>query len=153
MGASIGDFTLGGQIQLHYPVLGTDAAIGAYGRMSALDAPFFYASQHNTFAWWDKDFKKEFRTHFGGFIDIEKTRTRFQLDVENVANYVYLKNDGGVYVNEDGIPQPSYLINAYQHSGSIQVLSASLQQNFRCTGTTISHTSCPETRRSFRCPT
>ena len=131
LGASIGDFTLGGHIQLHYPVLGTDAAIGAYGKMSALDAPFFYASQHNTFAWWDKDFKKEFRTHFGGFIDIEKTRTRFQLDVENVANYVYLKNDGGVYVNEDGISQPSYLINAYQHSGSIQVLSASLQQNFK----------------------
>lgn len=131
LGASIGDFTLGGQIQLQYPVLGTDAAIGAYGQMSALDAPFFYASQHNTFAWWDKDFKKEFHTHFGGFIDIEKTRTRFQLDVENVANYVYLKNDGGVYVNEDGISQPSYLINAYQHSGSIQVLSASLQQNFK----------------------
>jgi expansin (peptidoglycan-binding protein) len=58
------------------------------------------------------------------------TGTRLQLDVENIANYAYLKNDAGAYVNADGISQPSYSITADQYSGSIQVLSASLQQNF-----------------------
>ena len=61
------------------------------------------------------------------------TGTRFQLDVENVANYVYLKNDGDTISTKDLIPviQPTYLISAAQYNGSIQVLSATLQQNFR----------------------
>jgi len=131
LGASIGDFDLSGEMELKYPIFGKDARIGAYGDMSALDAPFFLTNQHSTFAWWDGDFKKVFSTRFGGYIDLAMTGTRFQLDVENVANYVYLKNDAGEYINADGVSQPSYLITAAQHSGSIQILSATLQQNFK----------------------
>ena len=131
LGESIGDFELDGEMELKYPILGKEARIGAYGDMSALDAPFFLAQQHSTYAWWDGDFKKVFRTHFGGFIDLDMTGTRFQLDVENVANYVYLKNDAGEYINADGVSQPSYSISAAQHDGSIQILSATLQQNFK----------------------
>ena len=131
LGANLGDFTLSGQMELKYPVFGKEAKIGAYGRMSAKEAPFFYANQHSTFAWWDEDFKKEFRTGFGGYIDIESTGTTFRLDVENVANYIYLKNDAGAYTNADGISQPSYCITAAQHENSIQILSATLIQNFK----------------------
>lgn len=131
LGENIGDFTLSGQMQLKYPVWGKEARIGAYADMSAKKSPFFYENYHSTYAWWDNDFKKEFRTRFGGYIDLEKTGTRFQLDVENVANYIYLKNDAGPYTNSDGVVQPSYSISAAQHTGSIQVLSATLQQNFK----------------------
>ena len=131
LGASIGDFELNGQIELRHPVFKQDAKIGGYATMSAMDPAFFMCNYHSTFAWWDEDFKKEFRTGFGGYIDIEKTRTRLQVDVENVANYTYLKNDAGAYVNKDSVTQPSYLITAAQHSGSIQVLSATLQQDFK----------------------
>ena len=131
LGANIGDFTLSGDMELKYPVLGQDASIGAYAEMSAHETPFFYANHHSTFAWWDGEFDKEFRTRFGGYIDIEKTGTRFQLDVENVANYVYLRNDAGSYTNADGVLQPSYLISADQYDGSIQILSATLLQNFK----------------------
>ena len=131
LGASLGDFELSGEMELKYPIFGKDARLGAYGNMSALDAPFFLTEYHSTYAWWDGNFKKVFRTHFGGYIDLDMTGTRFQLDVENVANYVYLKNDAGAYINADGVSQPSYLITAAQHSGSIQILSATLQQNFK----------------------
>ena len=130
LGASLGDFRLSGQTDLKYRLLGKDAGLGAYAEISASDAPFYYTSQHSTFAWWDSDFKKEFRTRFGGYVDIGQTGTRLQLDVENVANYVYLKNDAGAYINADNVTQPSYSISAAQHNGSIQILSASLQQNF-----------------------
>lgn len=53
------------------------------------------------------------------------------MDVENVAGYIYLKNDAGAHINNDGVAQPSYSITAAQHSGSIQILSATLQQNFK----------------------
>lgn len=131
LGANLGDIMVNGRMQLRYPILKQDARIGAYAKMSAVNAPFFMSSYHTTYAWWDKEFKKEFRTQFGGYIDIEKTRTHLQLDVENVAGYVYLINNGGSYVNADGITQPTYSITAAQHSGSIQILSATLQQNFK----------------------
>ena len=131
LGESLGDFSLAGEMELSYPVLGMDASIGAYAEMSASESPFFLASQHSTFAWWDKEFSKEFRTRFGGHLDIDKTGTRFMLDVENVANYVYLKNDAGAYINGDGVSQPSYSITADQYDGSIQVLCATLQQNLK----------------------
>ena len=131
LGASLGDFTLSGDMQLKYPLFGHETVIGASAEMSASESPFFLANYHSTFAWWDGDFKKEFRTKFGGFIDLDLTGTRLQLDVENVANYVYLKNDAGTYINLDGVAQPSYSISAAQHNGSIQILSASLQQNIK----------------------
>ena len=131
LGASIGDFSLSGQMELKYPIWGREAKIGAYADMSAKESPFYYSNLHSTYAWWDGDFKKEFRTRFGGYIDLEMTGTRFQLDVENVANYVYLKNIGGSYLNEDSIRQPTYSIKGAQHNGSIQILSATLQQNFK----------------------
>ena len=131
LGANIGDFTLSGQMELKYPIWGKETSIGAFADMSAKNSPFFYETYHSTFAWWDEDFKKEFRTHFGGYIDLNMTGTRLQLDLENVANYTYLKNDGGAYVNLDGVTQPSYSITAAQHNGSIQILSATLQQNFK----------------------
>lgn len=131
LGDNLGDFDLSGDMELNYPIWGHDTKIGAYADMSAQESPFFMANQHSTFAWWDGNFKKEFRTRFGGFIDLDLTGTRFQLDVENVANYVYLKNDAGSHINADGIAQPSYSITAAQHDGSIQILSATLQQNFK----------------------
>lgn len=130
-GPSLGDFTLAGQMELKYPIWGKETGIGAYGEMSAKEAPYFYTKYHSTYAWWDKEFKKEFKTHIGGYIDLEMTGTRFQLDIENVANYVYLKNDAGVYINEDTVAQPSYSISAAQYNGSIQILGATLQQNFK----------------------
>ena len=133
LGANLGDFDLSCEMELKYPVFGKEASIGAFADMSAKNSPFFYANYHSTYAWWDKDFKKEFRTHFGGYIDLDMTGTRFRLDVENVANYVYLKNEGGTYTTADATPvvQPSYSITAAQHNGSIQILSATLQQNFK----------------------
>ena len=131
LGANLGDFTLSGDMQINYPLFGREIELGAYGVMSAKESPFFLANYHSTFAWWDEDFKKEFRTHLGGYIDLDLTGTRLQLDVENVANYIYLKNDAGPYVNLDGVTQPSYFITAAQHNGSIQILSATLQQNFK----------------------
>ena len=133
LGSNIGDFTISGQMELKYPIFGKETEIGAYGEMSAKNSPFFYENYHSTYAWWDEYFKKEFRTHLGGYIDLEMTGTRFQLDVENVANYIYLKNYGGTYTTNDDTPviQPSYYISAAQYNGSIQILSATLQQNFK----------------------
>lgn len=131
LGSRAGDMELTGEMKLKYPILGQEAGIGAYAVLSAQKSPFFYSKFHSAFAWWDKEFNKELRTHFGGSIELQKSGTRVQLDVENVSGYIYLKNMGGAYTNGDGVKQPSYSITAAQHQGSIQILSATLQQDFK----------------------
>ena len=131
LGADIGDFSIDGDMELKYPIWGKEFKIGANANMSAANPTFFVQNMHSTFAWWDNEFDKEFKTRIGGYIELEKTGTKFQLDIENVVNYTYLKNDAGGYVNDDGITQPMYSISTDQHSGSIQILSATLQQNFK----------------------
>ena len=130
-GSSLGEFSLDGNMQLTYPVFGKDASIGANANLSSVRPAFFIRNLHSTYAWWDSNFDNELRTRLGAYVDIEKTSTRLEFNVENIADYVYLENTGGSYVNGDGIKQPEYLIKASQHSGSLQVLSATLQQNLR----------------------
>lgn len=131
LGNNLGDFTLDGQINLTYPIWDADLSIGAAASLSATTTPFFYEKFHSTFAWWDNKFGKQFNTHIGGYLEFEKTGTRLQIDVENINGYVYLKNDAGAYINADGVSQPSYAITAAQFDGAIQVVSATLQQNFK----------------------
>ena len=58
---------------------------------------------------------KEFRTRIEGELSIARWRTRLKAGVENIKNYTYF--------NQQAMPE--------QKSGSIQVLSASLNQDFK----------------------
>ena len=58
---------------------------------------------------------KEFRTRLEGELNIEHWQTHLKAGVENIKNYTYF--------NQKALPQ--------QNDGNIQVLSATLSQNFR----------------------
>lgn len=74
------------------------------------------------------------RTRIEGQLNIDRWRTQLKAGVENITNYTYLDNisvsKGG---GEDTETPVSYLNNVgvSQHSGSIQVFSASLRQDFK----------------------
>ena len=70
-----------------------------------------YVSNHFK---WHNDFDKTRAARFGGIIEIPKTKTIINVGVENVQNHIYF--------NEKALPE--------QHSGSVQVFSANLKQNF-----------------------
>lgn len=59
--------------------------------------------------------EKEFRTRVEGELNIDRWGTNLRAGVENVKNYTYL--------NQKAVPE--------QNSGNIQILSATLKQNFR----------------------
>lgn len=130
-GASLGDFSLDGYISLDSKLFGKDASIGASASITSTSAPYFMESFHSTYAWWDNDFDKEIRSSLQAFAEIEATGTRIQVDVANISNYMYLENTGGVYFNTDSVAQPTYAIRSSQHDGQIQILSASVDQNFK----------------------
>lgn len=131
LGASFGDFSLDGYVDLSSKLFGKKAVLGASASLSSTCSPYFMESYHSTYAWWDNDFDNEFRTGIQAYADIEATGTRIQVDIENIGGYIYLENTAGMYQNGDGVLQPTYSIKGSQHDGQIQVISASLDQNFK----------------------
>ena len=88
--------------------------ISGYGRFSNEEAPYLmkhYVSNHFI---WNNDFGKTRRLRVGGKLNIPHTNTYLNVGIENLQNYIYF--------NENCLPT--------QHSGSVQVFSASLLQNF-----------------------
>ncbi|MDE6303309.1 MAG: putative porin [Paramuribaculum sp.] len=115
LGDAIGEVDLDGNINTSIPLFGDTLDIDATGSFSNRTAPYLmnnYISNH--FAW-QNDFGKERRLRVGGAIDYSRSRTRIEVGVENVQNYLYF--------GDNFLPA--------QYSGSVQVFSASLRQNFK----------------------
>ena len=89
-----------------------DLSGAIYDVISVIGTLRHYHSKHFM---WDDDMDKEFRTRIEGELSIARWRTRLKAGVENIKNYTYF--------NQEAKPE--------QNSGSIQVLSASLNQDFK----------------------
>lgn len=114
IGEAAGEVSLNGNIYTHIPLFGDTLNVTAYGDFSNTNVP--YLLKHfigNHFAW-DNDFGKTRRLRAGGRINLPRTSTTISAGVENVQNLVYF--------NEQALPT--------QCGSSVQVFSASLEQNF-----------------------
>jgi len=77
---------------------------------------FYMRHYHSNHFFWDNDnMEKEFRTRVEGELNIDHWGTNLRAGVENIKNYTYF--------NQKAVPE--------QYSGNIQILSATLKQNFR----------------------
>lgn len=114
IGEAAGEVKASGTVATHIPLRSDTLSVTAYGLFSNTNVPYFlkhYVSNH--FAW-DNDFSKTRRFRVGGAISYPRTATTLSAGVENVQNLVYF--------NDKAMPE--------QHGKSVQVFSASLQQNF-----------------------
>lgn len=114
IGDAAGEVSLNGNIYTHIPLFGDTLNVTAYGDFSNTNVPYLlkhFISNH--FAW-DNDFGKTRRLRAGGRINLPRTSTTISAGVENVQNLVYF--------NEEALPT--------QCGSSVQVFSASLEQNF-----------------------
>ena len=74
------------------------------------------------------------RTRIEGKLSIDRWRTQLKAGVENITNYTYLDNTSVATGGEEGSETSASFLNnvgVAQHSGSIQVFSASLRQDFK----------------------
>ena len=77
---------------------------------------FYMRHYHSNHYYWDQDnLEKEFRTRVEGELNIARWKTNLRAGVENLKNYTYF--------NQQALP--------VQHSGNIQVLDATLKQDFK----------------------
>ena len=115
LGPVAGDINIDGDVSTRFKLFGDSVTIKGYGLFANEEAPYLmkhYVSNHFI---WENDFGKTRRLRFGGELNIPHTKTNINIGVENVQNYIYFNNQC--------LPT--------QHSGSVQVFSATLNQNFR----------------------
>lgn len=114
-GKAIGQFNVKGDIDLNIPLWKDTVSVIARGEIGNKLAPFYMRHYHSKHFWWDDDMDKEFRTRVEGELSIARWGTRLRAGVENIKNYTYF--------NQQALPT--------QNGGSLQVLSACFNQDFR----------------------
>lgn len=115
VGDAAGEVHASGNVSGRFKLLGDSVTVKAYGLFANETAPYLmnhYVSNHFI---WENDFGKTRRLRLGGEIDLPFSGTNLNIGVENIQNYIYF--------NDQSLPT--------QHKGSVQVFSASLNQNFK----------------------
>ncbi len=129
-GTDLGAFNIEGNADLNFRLWSDTLCLRVEGYMKNTNPSFYYRRYHSQHYWWDNDLNKEFRTRLGGSLSIDRWRTRLYAGVENIKNYTYLA--GTPYMPGDySSPLSLSSITARQYTGNLQVLSATLFQNFK----------------------
>ena len=128
LGGELGSFSIDGGIDFNFKLWKKDINLSAKAFMKNNRPSFYYRHFHSEHFWWDNDLAKEFKTRIEGSLEIPFTRTRLNAKVENVKNYTYIANHSILAPNRQ-----DYLnrFNVEQEKGNIQVIAASLKQDFK----------------------
>lgn len=113
---AIGQFRVNANLDLNFRLWKDTMNFYARGYVSNTLPSFYMRHYHSNHYNWDNDnMDKEFRTRVEGELNISHWGTNLRAGVENIKNYTYF--------NQSAVPQ--------QDGGNIQVLSATLKQDFR----------------------
>ncbi len=114
VGPAAGEVAVNGNISTRFRLLGDTVSVKAYGLFANEAVPYLLNNYSSNYFVWKNDFGKTRRFRIGGELIVPQTGTLINVGVENVQN--------NIYFNDLSLP--------VQHGGSVQVLSASLSQNF-----------------------
>ena len=113
---AIGQFRINANLDLNFRLWKDTVNFYARGYVSNTLPNFYMRHYHsNHYNWDNDDLDKEFRTRVEGELNISRWGTNLRAGVENIKNYTYF--------NQNAVPE--------QTGDNIQVLSATLKQNFR----------------------
>lgn len=136
VGEDIGQFNIEGKGDLNFRLWKDTVRFQANAYVKNLNPTFYYRHFHSKHYWWDNDLSKIMRTRIEGQLSIDRWHTMLKAGVENIKNYTYLDNASVMHTTEateNTAAQVSYKDDALvrQHSGNIQILSATLRQDFK----------------------
>lgn len=115
-GVAKGQFRVDGDLDLNFRLFKDTVNFIARASISNTLPAFYMRHYHSKYFWWDnEDMDKEFRSRIEGELNINRWRTNLKAGVENIKNYTYF----------DATANPT------QSGSNIQVLSATLNQNFK----------------------
>ncbi|MCR4994745.1 MAG: putative porin [Bacteroidales bacterium] len=132
IGPKAGDLDIHGTGDLNFRLFKDTVHLAAKAFFKNVTAPFYYRHYHSQALWWDRDYSQETHTRIEGTLSADRLGTSIRFGVENISNYTYLS-----YVNTATATDADGQVTAYtrdvavkQQSGSIQVMSATLKQDF-----------------------
>ena len=114
-GAIIGDIDVTADIRSRFRLWNDTVQLRAYGFFKNTEPSYFYKKYTSNHFIWDNDFGKTRRMKVGGEFNIKRWRTKLNVGVENIQNYIYFDNNS--------LPR--------QESSMIQVFHAKLNQDFK----------------------
>ena len=116
MDKALGQFRVNADLDLNFRLWKDTVNFYARGYVSNTLPSFYMRHYHSNHYYWDNEnMDKEFRTRVEGELNISRWKTNLRAGVENIKNYTSF--------NQNAMPA--------QESGNIQVLSATLKQDFR----------------------
>lgn len=128
-GTDWGEFDVEGTAGLNVPLWRDTLAVRLDGYVRNEQPSFYYRHYHGRNAWWDNSFDKVFRTRVGGTLSYR--RTRLGVHFETLQNYTYFAERQTLFENADGTVQPLFSVGAVQTGKNLQVITATLGQDFR----------------------
>ncbi|MDE6006157.1 MAG: putative porin [Muribaculaceae bacterium] len=115
IGDVIGDIDISGGITTQFRLAHDTVRINAEGGFSNLEPNYMLNHYVGNHFIWNNDFSKIQKYRVGGKLHIPWTRTELSVNLENIGNYIYF----------DSTCTPR------QHSGNVQVFSATLDQKLK----------------------
>lgn len=128
-GSDWGEFNVEGGLDVNIPLRRDTLAIWAGGYIRNEQPLFYYQHYHGRNAWWDNDFDKVMRTRIGGSLRYKETK--LSVFMETIQNYLYFAEEQQPYTGSDDMPRALFGVSAQQSKRNIQVIAATLNQNFR----------------------
>lgn len=128
-GSDWGEFNVEGGLDLNVPLRRDTLTVWAGGYVRNEQPIFYYLHYHGRNAWWDNDFDKVMRTRIGGSLKYKETK--LSVFVETIQNYLYFAEEQQPYTGNDDMPRARFGVSAQQSKRNIQVIAATLNQNFR----------------------
>lgn len=114
-GPVAGDIKVEGNVSTRFKLFGDSVTINAYGSFYNEEVPFFMKEFVSNHFIWKNDFGKTRSLRLGGWLTLPYTGTYINAGVENIQNLIYF--------GPDCMPA--------QNGGSVQVVSATLKQDFK----------------------
>lgn len=127
-GEDLGAFLLEADARLDINLLKESVYLNAKAFIKNSNPSFYFRHYHSEHFWWDKDLDKEFRTRIEASAGIERLRTKLTAGIETIKDYTYLANRSIPNAAGDGFLNR---IAVAQESSNIQVISATLNQDFK----------------------
>lgn len=131
IGPNAGDVDIQGNADLNFRLGRDTVRLEANAGFKNMGAPFFYRHFHSTTTWWDNSLNQETRTRIEGRLTLDRTHTSLRFGVENITNYTHLAmqlTPNTASATSSGLAYARDVV-VKQKSGSLQVLSATLQQD------------------------
>lgn len=127
VGEKAGQFKVEGDGDLNFRLRRDTLQLRLHAYIKSLNPTFFYRHFHSQHAWWDRDgFDNEYRERIEGWLSLRRTKTSLRVGFENINKYLYFGMQNTP--TEKGV---SHDVAPQQDGGSVQILSATLRQDFK----------------------